>query len=94
MSARLERNVHRRATRGVAGGAERFGLRVPLARPAVIALADDALVFDDDGPDHRIGTGAALSLPGERECAAHVGDVSGSVCHMQYSHSPKCSEPK
>jgi hypothetical protein len=81
MRARLKRDVHHRATRGVASGAQRLSLRVRLTGPAVIAFADDASVFDDDGPDHWIRVGAALGPPCERKCATHVGDVSGSVHH-------------
>ena len=52
--------------------AERVDLGVRLARSAVITLADDLAIANDDRADERIGTRPASGARGEAKRAAHV----------------------
>ena len=54
MRARLERDVHRRATRALAGrsSAVDFGVRLAVAR--MKSFADDLAAGNDNGADHRV----------------------------------------
>src|SRR5277367_1551625 len=71
MRARLQRDIERRAARGLAGFVERasFGVR-PTARPRDAAADDDALV-EQKGADGRIGRGETERAPTEGERSPH-----------------------
>ena len=76
MRARLERDVKRRAARGVAGAPQRLdlGMRPPARlRPAA---ADHDAVLDDHRADGGIGPGTAKPAPPERQRQRHEAGVN------------------
>ena len=77
MRARLQRHIERGAARGVSRPRQRlrFGVRTSAClRPAT---ADNDAIFDHDRPDGRIGPGAPLPAPSERQRQLHKTLVGG-----------------
>lgn len=81
VAAGLECDVNGSAAGLGAGGGECVGFCVGFAVAAVVALADDAAIFDDDSADHWVGFNPALAAAGERECAAHETFILGGKSH-------------
>ena len=67
MAARLERAEERRATRPLAGLAQRRGLCMRFTRTVVAAATHDLTVAHEDGADQRIGVGMAAARLGQGE---------------------------
>ena len=75
MRARLERGVDGCAARRIAGLPERERFGVMDAVVSVEAFAEDCVVLDDDGADHRARAGERRATSGEVDRAADVVDV-------------------
>jgi hypothetical protein len=75
VAAGFQSDVHRGPRRRFAAVRESvpFGVQVPAA--AVIALPDDASVFDDYRAYHGVGTGPAEPLFGQGEGQTHIVDI-------------------
>src|ERR1700694_5695565 len=67
MRARLQRHIERGAARGLTGPRERLRLGMGPATRVGPAAADNDAVLDHDRADGRIGPGAALPAPAERQ---------------------------
>jgi hypothetical protein len=52
-----------------------------LARPVMITGPHNGLTLDDHGPDHGIGAGLPLSLPGQTQGQAHELFIGWAVFH-------------
>ena len=76
MTARLERDVYRRAPGVRTRGAQRQDFRMGLARPHMPALAQHSVVPSHHAADARIRIGGVQAAGGEAQCARHVRLVS------------------
>jgi hypothetical protein len=52
-----------------------------LASCVMIALADDAVFGDDNGPNHRVGAGFTEALRSEAKSQRHIVEISCAVRH-------------
>ena len=77
MRARLQRHIERGAAGGLAGARQRLRLGMGTAAGLGPAAADDDAVLDHDRADGRIGPGAALPAPPERQRELHEALVGG-----------------
>ena len=77
MRARLQRHIERGAARGLPGTPERLGLGMGPAACLRPATADNDAVPDHHRADGRIGPGAALPAPPERQRQRHETLVGG-----------------
>ena len=77
MRARLQRHIERGAARGLACTPQRLGLGMRPAAGLRPAAADDDAILHHDRADGRIGPGAALPAPAERQRQLHVALVGG-----------------
>ncbi len=77
MRARLQRDIERGAARGVTGARQCLGLGMGAAAGLGPAAADNDAVLDHDRADRRIGPGAALPAPAERQRQRHEALVGG-----------------
>ena len=77
MRARLQRHVERGAARGFARALKRLRLGMRTAAGLGPAAADDDAISDHDRADGRIGPGAALPAPSERQRQLHEALVGG-----------------
>src|SRR5882757_11559735 len=71
MRTGLQRHIQRGAARGLAGAFQGFGLGMRPSARLGPAAADDDAILDHDGADGRIGPGAALPAPAERQRQLH-----------------------
>ena len=77
MRARLQRHVEGSASRGLAGAPQGFGFGVRTAACLRPSPPDDDPIVDDDRANRRVGPGAALAAPAERERELHEAQVGG-----------------
>src|SRR6266702_8603048 len=77
MRTGFERDIERGAAGGFAGAPERLPLGVGPAARLGPAAADNDAVLDHDGAHGRIGPGAALPAPPERQRELHEALVGG-----------------